>query len=107
MGLGSRAWRLPVVAAAIVMALAPVAQAHEADAGSAPAPDSQETAQLVWTTLIAVDHANRTGNYSVLRDPAAPSFPDANNPPQTAGIFPTVRERRSRLRRGGPAPGRV
>ena len=99
MGLGSRAWRLPVVAAAIVMALAPATYAHEADAGSAPAPDSQETAQLVWTTLIAVDHANRTGNYSVLRDLAAPSFRKANNAARLAGIFAKLRARDIGLRR--------
>ncbi len=81
------------------MVLAPVAHAHEANAGSAPAPDRQETARLIWTTLIAVDHANRTGNYSVLRDLAAPSFRDANNAARLAGIFARFRERDIGLRR--------
>ena len=81
------------------MALASVAYAHEADAASAPAPDRHETAQLVWTTLIAVDHANRTGNYSVLRDLAALSFRSANNAARLAGIFANIRANDIGLRR--------
>jgi len=99
MGDRSRGWRLPVVAAAIFMALAPLAYPHKASAGSPPAPDRQETARLVWTTLIAIDHANRTGNYSVLRDLAAPSFRDANDAARLAGIFAKFRERDIGLRR--------
>ncbi len=99
MGHRSRGWRLPVVAAAIFMTLAPVAYAHGSDAGSAPAPDRHETAQLIWTTLIAIDHANRTGNYSVLRDLAAPSFRNANNAARLAGIFAKLREQDIGLRR--------
>ena len=98
-GRGSRGWRPPALVAAILMVLAPVDHAHEASAEGAPAPDRQETAQLVWTTLIAVDHANRTGNYSVLRDLAAPSFRDANNAARLAGIFAPLRARDIGLRR--------
>ncbi len=99
MGDRSRGWRPPALAVALLMALAPVGQAHEASAGSAPAPDRHETAQLIWTTLIAIDHANRTGNYSVLRDLAAPSFRDANNAARLAGIFAKFREQDIGLRR--------
>ncbi len=98
-GRSSRGWRPPALAVAIFMALAPVGHAHEASAGAAQAPDRQETARLIWTTLIAVDHANRTGNYSVLRDLAAPSFRDANNAARLAGIFARFRERDIGLRR--------
>ncbi len=41
--------------------------------------------------LIAIDHANRTGNYSVLRDLAAPGFQKRNDPAQLAAIFAGVR----------------
>ena len=99
MGDRSGRWRLPALAVAIFMALAPAGHAHEADAGSVQAPDRQETARLIWTTLIAVDHANRTGNYSVLRDLAAPSFRDANNAARLAGIFAPLRARDIGLRR--------
>lgn len=56
-------------------------------------PDRFETARLVWTTLIAVDHANRTGNYSVLRDLGAPDFQRLNDAARLAGIFAGIRER--------------
>ena len=88
-----RGWRPPALAVAIFMALVPAAHTHEASAEGAPPPDRQETARLIWTTLIAVDHANRTGNYSVLRDLAAPGFRDANNAARLAGIFAKFRER--------------
>ncbi|KZY46156.1 hypothetical protein A3731_32480 [Roseovarius sp. HI0049] len=48
---------------------------------------------MVWSTLIAVDHANRTGNYAVLRDLGAPDFRNVNNPARLAGIFASIRER--------------
>ena len=99
MGHGSRRWRPPVLAVALFMALALPAHTHEASAESAPPPDRQETARLIWTTLIAIDHANRTGNYSVLRDLAAPSFRDANNAARLAGIFAEFRDRDIGLRR--------
>ena len=41
---------------------------------------------LVRGTLLALDHANKTGNYSVLRDLGAPAF-QVNNPARLAEIF--------------------
>ncbi len=46
---------------------------------------------LVKSTLIALDQANKTGNYSVLRDLAAPNFAAANNPARLAEIFSNLR----------------
>jgi hypothetical protein len=46
---------------------------------------------LVKSTLIALDQANKTGNYSVLRDLAAPGFAAANNPARLAEIFANLR----------------
>ena len=79
-------WRLPVLAAAVILAMSTTAGAGP------PLPDRAETARLVWTTLIAVDHGNRTGNYSVLRDLGAPSFRVVNDPAKLASIFATIRE---------------
>ena len=80
------AWLAVVVA----LMLAQGAAAQEA----APAPPGRsETARLVWSTLIAVDHANRTGNYAVLRDLGAPDFRNANDPAKLAAIFASIRER--------------
>ena len=57
-----------------------------------PLPDRREAARLVWSTLIALDHANRTGNYTVLRDLAGPSFREANDPARLAQIFARFRQ---------------
>jgi hypothetical protein len=46
---------------------------------------------LIKSTLVALDQANKTGNYSVLRDLAAPSFAAANNPARLAEIFANLR----------------
>jgi hypothetical protein len=47
--------------------------------------------KLVWSAMAAVDHANQTGNYSVLRDLGAPGF-QANNSPATLGnVFTGIR----------------
>jgi len=99
MGRRSRGWRPPALAVALLLVLASVGQAHEASAQTVSPPDRQETARLVWSTLIAIDHANRTGNYSVLRDLAAPGFRDANNAARLAGIFAPLRARDIGLRR--------
>lgn len=100
MGRRTGGWRLPALAAAILMALALVGQAREAGAQTAPPPpDSHETARLVWSTLIAIDHANRTGNYTVLRELAAPGFRNANDAARLAAIFAKIRERDIGLRR--------
>lgn len=42
---------------------------------------------MVRTTLLALDHANRTGNYTVLRDLAGPQFHDANTSARLAQMF--------------------
>lgn len=48
---------------------------------------------LIRTTLIALNQANQTGNYSVLRDLAAPSFQRANSSAKLAEIFAALRKR--------------
>lgn len=56
-------------------------------------PDDYKLAMLIRTSLIALNQANITGNYSVLRDLGAPSFQEANNPARLAELFANLRTR--------------
>ncbi len=46
---------------------------------------------MVWSTMLAIDQANRSGNYSVLRDLGAPGFQANNDAAQLAAIFASLR----------------
>lgn len=60
----------------------------------APAvPDDYKLTMLIRTTLIALSQANATGNYSVLRDLAAPDFQQANNQAKLTDIFANIRNK--------------
>jgi hypothetical protein len=72
-------------------AAAQPAAARPPQAAPAPPVDGLTVARLVWSSLAALDHANRTGNYSVLRDLGAPGFQANNSPATLAGIFEAVR----------------
>src|SRR5262245_20468190 len=65
-------------------AAAPAAQGAAQAQAALPQgmPDAYKLNLLIRTTVIAVNQANRTGNYSVLRDLAAPGFQASNNPAQ-------------------------
>lgn len=75
---------------------AALAQTQPAAPAQAPpaqvaVPDQLTVLRLVYSTIAALDHANQTGNYSVLRDLGAPSF-QANNTSATLGtIFQAFR----------------
>ena len=58
------------------------------------APDERSRLVLVRTTLIALDHATRSGNYGVLRELGSPSFRAANSEARLATIFAGLREQR-------------
>lgn len=61
---------------------------------TAPAvPDPYKLNLLIRTTVIALNQANMTGNYSVLRDLAAPGFQSVNSPARLAEIFASLRKR--------------
>jgi hypothetical protein len=60
-------------------------------------PDSQGLAVLIQNSLIALNHANLTGNYTVLRDLAAPGFQKLNSPKQLAASFADLRVRNVNL----------
>jgi hypothetical protein len=47
---------------------------------------------MLWSTMSAIDHANRTGNYSVLRDLGTTAFQSRNNPANLAAIFAGLRD---------------
>lgn len=89
---------------AIAMALALVgASAHAQDAPAEPQPEPRAEPPLVEPSyatalirdvLAAVNHGNGTGNYTVLRDIAAPEFALANDPTRLAGLFTPLREER-------------
>jgi hypothetical protein len=56
---------------------------------AAPKPaniDRNGVLMLIRSTLLALDHANKTGNYTVLRDLGAPGF-QVNNAARLAEIF--------------------
>ena len=74
-------------------ALAQVQQGRPA-ISSVPVPSELELAKLVWSTMAMVDHANRSGNYSVLRDTSASGFQIQNDPSRLAEIFAPIRSLR-------------
>jgi hypothetical protein len=80
---------LGIVAAAVPAAAQ--APAPAAPAGQPGVPDSTVLHKLVWSAMAAVDQANQTGNYSVLRDLGAPAFQSGNSAATLAQIFTTIR----------------
>ena len=56
-----------------------------------PTPSQLELSKMIWSTVAAVDHANRSGNYSVLRDISASGFQINNNAAQLAQVFAGIR----------------
>lgn len=54
-------------------------------------PPAEVQLMLVRSTLQALNHANSTGNYTVLRDLASPDFQSANNAAQLGRIFGKLR----------------
>lgn len=56
-----------------------------------PTPSQLELSRMIWSTVAAVDHANRSGNYSVLRDISAQAFQINYNPAKLTEIFAGLR----------------
>ncbi len=69
------------------------AQAPRPAAAVNAIPDQAGLARMVWSTMAAVDHANKTGNYNVLRGLGSPEFQAANGAPALSRIFASLRER--------------
>lgn len=57
-------------------------------------PNELQLLMMIKTTLIAFNQANETGNYTVLRDLAAPGFQDANTPAKLGEIFQKERNKK-------------
>jgi hypothetical protein len=78
--------------AAVIAAAAPAGHAQQA---SAPAPKSAQIDRngvliLIRSSLLALDQANKTGNYTVLRDIGAPGF-QSNSAARLGEIFAKLR----------------
>ena len=79
-----RALRPAAFAAALSYLVATAATAHTAGPS---VPSAVELVKMVRITMVAVHHANFTGNYTVLRDLGTPSFAKANTAAGLADIF--------------------
>ena len=85
-----RGWQSLLFAVAL-MAIAPVGRAETLPQAPKPAQiDRNGVLMLVRSTLLALDHANKTGNYTVLRDIAAPGF-QVNSAARLGEIFAKLR----------------
>ncbi len=86
---------LRVLALALIIAVngAQWAQA-QSTAGRLAVPPAETLLLLIRTTLVALNHANQTGNYTVLRDLSAPVFQAKFSAADLAGIFADLRKRR-------------
>lgn len=70
----------------------PGAKKESASPAEAPEiPDSFKLNMLIRTTVIAVNQANKTANYTVLRDLGSPRFKQANSAERLAKIFAGLR----------------
>lgn len=55
-------------------------------------PDSFKLNMMIRSTVIAVNQANKTNNYTVLRDLGSPRFKEANSAEKLAKIFDPLRK---------------
>ena len=56
-------------------------------------PDAYKLNMLIRSSIIALNQANQTGNYTVLQDLGAPAFRASNNSARLAQIFTALRQR--------------
>ena len=57
-------------------------------------PDPLTLSKLIWSTMVAIDQANKTGNYTVLRDLGSSGFRANNSSAALAATFSAIREQR-------------
>lgn len=86
----SGAARLACLGLAAAVIPAPLA-AQQAATAAPTVPDQANLARLVWSTITAVDHASRTGNYSVLKALGSPAFRAGNSEAILASAFSGLR----------------
>jgi hypothetical protein len=85
-----RGWRELILAVTLVAA---VSAGHAETPAPAPKPaqiDRNGVLILIRSTLLALDQANKTGNYTVLRDIGAPGF-QSNSAARLGEIFAKLR----------------
>ena len=80
-------------ALALMAGLLAPALAAGAETPTPPVPDGYQLSLLIYATMTALDQANATGNYSVLRDLAAPEFQRINPEQKLSAVFAGYRER--------------
>jgi hypothetical protein len=93
--------RLLIIGLMLVLLWAANASAEEArPTAPSPAPQQQQlpvsleqALYLIRSTLLSLNDANRTGNYTVLRDLAAPDFQAKNTAADLAQVFSDLRRR--------------
>ncbi len=61
---------------------------------SNPSPDDPRLILMIRNAVIALNQANQTGNYSVLRDLGTPNFQMSNSPARLSEVFTTLRARK-------------
>jgi hypothetical protein len=88
--LKRRDWRVLVVTAGL-LAMTSAGQAQKPEPAPKPAQiDRNGVLILVRSSLLALDQANKTGNYTVLRDIGAPGF-QSNSAARLGEIFAKLR----------------
>ena len=93
-------FRSSLLVASVVLALATPALAQSGDAAKPAQIDRNGVLILVRSSLLALDHANKTGNYTVLRELGSPQF-QMNTDARLAEIF--AQQRRDNLDLSGVA----
>lgn len=83
--------------AAILVLFGLIAPRDAVAQGQLPVPDDIVLVQLVRASISALNQANFTGNYTVLRDLGAPSFRRANTSAQLAMTFSDLRSQNVEL----------
>jgi len=73
---------------------APPAATDKPATSPRPAMSQEQALYLVRSTLLTLNDANRSGNYTVLRDLAAPDFQARNSAADLAQSFSDLRQRR-------------
>jgi len=82
---------LAILLAAAAVSPAP-AQAPRSVASVNSIPDQAGLARMVWSMMAAVDHANKTGNYNVLRSLGSLDFQASNSATALSRVFASIRE---------------
>jgi hypothetical protein len=86
------AFAAPVHAQAKKKGAQPAGESSAATAPTPTVPDGPALNILIRRTLLTLNDANLSGNYTVLHDLSAPGFRTANDPAKLASIFAKLRD---------------